>query len=473
VDLKHSTYNSTYNSTYLSTNTTGYFPGPKGNPIIGSAFEIQADMLLFFDKCEKEYGPCFQYSAGPTTLLALGDPQLIRTICLERIKDFPRAKAHNIPRLFLGNGIITNDGEAWKRSRLAFNASFSKEAIKNVYSLMINRIDDTVNSWIKTQGDEKDLHDEMMSLTLNIICDVIFGGALSDDISKVIRDESTHMTDFLVQRFYEVLQLPLYVPTPKNIKFNASKARLDRAINTILSERMNEKSPYFEKSPFFKALLPLSKDKNAPASLPRDEIVSFLFAGHETSANALMWTLMVLLESPELRNKLVMEIQSFVTTGPIGATGTLPSLEDLQKLPLLNATIKESLRLFPPAWGIVRECAETTTLGGHKVKKGTLVQGLPYIAHRSSRYWKDPLKFMPERFFGEDANNTAYLPFIMGSHVCIGQNLALAEITATIFMILSRLKFETSEKVDFKAEAFFTLKPKNPPKIKFIANHLE
>ncbi|MRR29883.1 cytochrome P450, partial [bacterium] len=260
--------------------------------------------------------------------------------------------------------------------------------------------------------------------------------------------------DHIVHRARNPFYPPNWVPTPRNLRFQAALKRLDREVYRLMQDRQQMDDPGDD----MLGMLLRARDEDgqpmAPAQV-RDEIITLLIAGHETVASALTWTWYLLAQQPDVRQKLEAEIQSVLG-------GRVPVSADLASLPYTAAVFEEALRLYPPAWLITRTAIEADQICGFDIPAGSLIILSPYVIHRQEAYWPDPEMFRPERFLadaGKDRPRYAYIPFGGGPRLCIGSGFAAVEAQLMIAMTAQRFQLELLPNHPVQVDALVTLRP--------------
>jgi cytochrome P450 len=255
------------------------------------------------------------------------------------------------------------------------------------------------------------------------------------------------------------------LPTPTNISTKRALAELDRVVHQIIADRRQDPG---EKTTLLNMLIDARNEDGegmSDAQL-RDEVLTLLLAGHETTANALNWTFYMLSKHPAVARKLEEELDTILDGDP-------PTMEQVRELPYTTQVIKESMRLFPPVWMVGRRAEVADELCGYEVPKGALVLTSPYVLHRHPDHWENPEGFDPERFApGRPAPaRGTYMPFIVGARKCIGEHFAMTELVIIVATLLQRYRLEVMPGHKIEAEASVTLRPKHGIKMRIIKRH--
>lgn len=439
-------------------------PGPKGHFLFGSLKERKKDTLQFFTNCFNQYGDRFRIKLGPYKVNVFANAEDIKFILQENPQVFIRDLVFNKLKGLLGNGLIVNDGETWRQQRKLMQPAFHHQSIQNFFSIMVRNTDEILVNWQK-QKDLKqntDVSNDLMKLTLRIVSQSLFGfdtkfkeDQISEHVSKILPKILTFLETFLPR--FELW------PIPSNIEYWKMVKNLDKVILTIIENRRKNPTQNAENGSGKDLLnmLLFAVDEETKQGMTnkqlRDEVMTMFMAGHETTANALAWTLFYLSQNPQIEKKLIEEVQQVLGVGEI-------KMEHLKQLIYTKMVFEESLRLRPPIWSIPRTATVTTEINGALINKGETVTSNIYLTHQNPKYWDNPQEFNPERFSEENKKKIpkfAYIPFGAGPHVCIGNQFAMMEALVILAKIYQKFKLRPAFKTDeIKMEATITLRPK-------------
>ncbi|ABW31834.1 cytochrome P450 [Acaryochloris marina] len=301
-------------------------------------------------------------------------------------------------------------------------------------------------------GEIHDIHQDMSQLTVKVITKVLFGV----DITQMALEIGDALESILLQYYHKAqtsFLLPSWVPTPGNLRANRAIEYLNKLVIDIIEQR--RESPQDD---LLSSLLLAQDEDGSQLSMKelRDEVMTLLLAGHETTATALTWTLMLLAQNPEVAQKLASETQSVLE-------GRAPGITDLPRLPYTEMVLKESMRLYPPAWALSREVAQDCMIGPYFLKRGTSVFFSQWVVHRDTRFFDNPEQFLPERWQDNLELNLprcAYFPFGAGPRGCIGQAFSIMEATLILAMILKQNYFKLVPDQAIELLPSITLRPK-------------
>jgi len=444
-------------------------PGPRALPLVGSLGPLSGDSLVTLSSLAAEYGPVARFGILGRQFILLADPDMIREVLVEKADVFPKAQRDiDILGRFLGKGLLTNNGAAHRRQRKLAQPAFHHRRIQAYAETMVDYAAAHVDDW--TDGAIYDIGEEMRRLTLYIVAKTLFD-VDHDEIEAFAGGVGVslhNLQQISDQRFDELFSLPDWVPTARNRLDRHSRETLDAAVNRIIAVRQAQAiGGEVSDGGDLLSMLMLARDEEGRPmddQQLRDEVVTLFLAGHETTSNALTWTWLLLAQHPEVASQLHVELDTLL--GTAAGTGRLPSLTDLPQLPYTLQVIKESMRLYPPAWVLnTRTASEDTTIGEYMIPKGTNVFISQYVMHRQDRFFPDPDRFEPARWTPEFEANLpkfAYMPFGGGPRVCIGNSFAMMEAQLLLSVIAQRWDLALLPGQSLAPAALITLGPKTP-----------
>lgn len=430
--------------------------GPKGLPISGNVLAFRRDTLKFIRDAAKEYGDVVHFRFGPKRhVYMLNNPDMIKEVLVTKQAHFRKGKGLQVARAVVGDGILTSEGKKHIRQRRLMQPAFHRDRIAGYADAMVRQGVELMEEW--KDGEVRDIHQDMMKVTLAIITETMFGKTVKEGADKIghaidvgLKYVSTKATSFI--------DIPLSVPTRSNREFVESSEVLDKTIYGLIEERRKSTESHTD----LLAMLLAARDEDDGQGMTdeqvRDEVMTIFVAGHETTANTMSWIFYLLATHPEVEQKLHDELKSVLG-------GRLPTVEDIPNLTYVNLIISETLRLYPAAWTINREVTEPVEIGGHTYEPGDTLMMSQYVMHRQEKYFEDPDEFRPERFAGDLLKRIpayAYFPFGGGPRVCIGNNFALMEAALLLATIAQRYRLRLSEPdQEVELEPVVTLRPKN------------
>lgn len=443
-------------------------PGPQGLGIFSCIKGLITDHWNEQIRMHQRYGDIVLVKY-PQKRIFVYHPDYIYKILKENSKNYRKGKAFEPLKLLLGNGLVTSEGDTWKNSRRIIGNEFNPKAINKFSNLMISDTNKLIQSWKdlckKNKGPlEIDVNKEMMALTFNIIGDSLFGSLLGEK-SHIIQDNLGTATDIIIKRVMTGINTPSILPTPDNLKISKINNSFEKIVyeimekDNLIEEELKEKQND-EEAPInvlFKLLKANKSEGKKALSIQqmRDEIMTLMLAGHETTSNLLTWTLYLLSKYPEKEAKLLEELKSFEKA--------ILNFEDLRKTPYLDAVIMESMRILPPVPLTSRETIEEDEIGGYLIPPKTTIFMSQMITHNDPRFFKSPDIFLPERFLNKDPyeeNPGSYFPFVLGPRRCIGEEFSLVEAKIILSGLIKGFSFSIKENFRPKPVPSITLQAK-------------
>ena len=430
-------------------------PGPPWYTALSNTIRFGREPLSFLRNLRERYGDLITLPTvlGPFTLVF--HPDGVRHVVQENHFNYRKGGSSNaVLSLTLGNGLLTNNGDSWLTQRRLIQPIFHRKRIAGFGSLMTERAQAWIEEVDLNTGQPLDLFQQMSGLTLSIVCRALFGADVLPYKQRVF--EATGIINHLeAQAFYVPWLLSL--PTPQRQRLFEAKATLDAIVDELIVGRRNR---LMESENDLLTMLLQARDEETGLGMSdqqvRDEVMTLMAAGHETTSNALCWTLMLLAQHPDIEARLREEY-----TRVLG--GCAVQLEDLSQLTFARMVLEESMRLYPPAWIFARSAIDEDEIGGYRIPKGAYVLMAPAVTHRHPDFWEQPDVFDPERFDPDRANGRhrfAYFPFGGGPRVCIGNQFALTEAQLILATILPRYQFRLLPGAKVVPEPLITLRPR-------------
>jgi cytochrome P450 len=422
---------------------------------VGNVFEPRGDAIGYFTKCFREYGDIVFLRFLGVPLCLLNRPDCIESVLVTQHNNFEKSKDYRALRRVLGNGLLTSEGEFWRRQRKLVQPAFHQERIAAYAEVMVAYTERMLASW--KDGHAFDVHEAMMRLTLDIVAKTLFDTDVSREAEDVGAALHILMGKFFRQAAFALL-LPPSIPIPTTRHLQRAVGQLDKVIYEIIRRRRASSTM---SSDLLSVLLE-AQDEEGLGMTDRqlhDEIMTLFLAGHETTANALSWTWFLLGQHPEVEEKLVEELRRVLG-------GRTPTVSDLPRLPYTEMILREAMRLYPPVWVIGRRALAAFRLGEYELPAGTNVLMSQLITQRDARYFPEPERFDPDRWRANDPRNVslprfAYFPFGGGPRVCIGAGFAMMEAVLLLATIAQnfRLALVPGQTIDKLPSV--TLRPKS------------
>jgi cytochrome P450 len=379
-------------------------PGPKGGLILGVMPEFNRDTLGFIERC-RDYGDVVRMRFFYLSAHFLYNPADIEYVLVTNAKNFIKSRSLRSPffQRLVGNGLLTSEGEVWKRQRRLAQPAFHRQRISAYADVMVDYTMRTLAVW--RDGEERDLHREMMHLTLAIVVKTLFNADVSAEAERVGRVLSQMVKPFASQATLKWI-LDNRLPTPTHRRFNRAAREIDEIIYRIIAERRTSGSDEGDLLSMFLAADDEDGSRMNDKQL-RDEVITLFLAGHETTGLTLSWTWYLLALSPECERKFHAELDEVLG-------GRLPTVDDLARLKYTEMIAKESMRLYPPAYALGREAIDECEIGGYRLPAGAQVFMFQWATQRDPRFFTEPERFCPERWTEEFSNSLpkyAYFPF--------------------------------------------------------------
>lgn len=432
-----------------------YPPGPKVKPLIADTLDFGSNPLRFVTKMHQQYGKAATvHFIGGVTIVMFFTPNAVRYILAEHPRDFTSNVFNATLEPLLGKGLLTIDGDLHRQQRRLVQPAFHKRRIESYATIMTDHTNDLLATW--KHGETRDMLHEMQTLTMRIVTKTLFDVDLTRDdehLSKAFNDVILYPNgERLAWQKLVQLDSPL---TPYG-RYRRGIATLDSTIYRIIEERRASKKD----SGDVMSMMLTAQDEDGAVMTDkqlRDETMTFFAAGHETTANAMTWTLFLLAKHPQRAAILRDELRRVLG-------GRVPTIDDLPHLIYTDMVLKESMRLFPPAWAIGRQAEQDFELEGYHLPAKTAVMFPQWVIQRSPTIWgDDALAFKPERFDPEHPQEVpqfAYYPFGGGPRMCIGMPFAQMEARLLLATIAQRFSPRLADGFRVVAEPHITLRPK-------------
>lgn len=408
--------------------------------------ELLREPLKFFLTLTREYGDVVCYRPAPQPAYLVNHPGYIRHVLVDNHRNY--SKDTYINQMFkttVGDGLLTAEGERWRQQRRLMQPSFNPQNLAKFDTLINSQVDYMLESWqeAENRGQPVNLAHEMSKLTLAITTRAVFGVNLGDEIGQV--GEAVDMGLALLE-------------SPKDPRFRAGVQMVEEIVQHIIAERRQ----FIDQSGEARDLLgtmmkaqeedPSSEMDNAGL---RNQVITLLLAGYDTTASALTWSFYLLSQHPEVVIRLRQELHEALD-------GRTPIYTDLPALGYTRQVFEESLRLYPPAWVLGRVALGDDQIGNYSVPAATIIAISPYTLHRHPGFWEDPERFDPERFSPECSlgrDRYAYIPFGAGPRKCIGNTFAMLEAQTIIARVMQRFDLKLVHDHELKPEVGFVLRP--------------
>jgi cytochrome P450 len=421
--------------------TTAIPPGPAEGFDLGGSEES----LALMRRCFAQYGDVYRIFAPSRGVYnyVINHPRDVKRVLLSNHRNYTKGEGMDRVKILLGNGIMTSEGDFWRRQRRMMQPSFHRRVLDRFGGLIRDVNENYAARWAAkaAAGEPINLTEDLSELTLEIVLHSIFG----TDLARLERQLGANPFAVVAKE------------QNRDLKFAFRFRSLAKLVDDLIERRRREPEERFD---FLEMLMAVrDRESDAPMSNKEliDEVMTLIVAGHETTAAALTWTWHLVSQHRETAARLEAEADAVPDGTPLG-------LDAAESLAFTHQVIQESLRLYPPGWLFTRRTLEADELGGFAIGPRTDVFISPYLLHRHPEFWSEPEEFRPERFAGADAEERhkfAYIPFSVGPRHCIGENLALFEMLGHVSMMSRRFQLTRVGNEPIELEAQINLRPRS------------
>lgn len=429
-------------------------------PVVGNLPAFLRDPLKFLCDTRDRYGDVVRVALGPAKATLISHPDLIEDVLVTRNKLWRKdnyLQTTLVP--VLGDGLLTSEGDFWRRQRRLAQPAFHRDRITAYGTIMVDYASGLVHRW--QDGEERDVHTDMMQLTLEIVAKTLFGSAIGGQAAEVGEALETVLT-FVADPMTLVFPALKTAPTPSARGFQRAIGQLSSIVYGLIEAR---RSGTTQGSNDLLSMLLEAVDEDGTRMSDkqlRDECMTLFLAGHETTALVLSWTWFLLSRYPAVDARLAAELDEVLG-------GRAPTVADMPRLKYTANVLNESMRLYPPAWSMGREAVEDVVLGGYLIPKDQQVWFPPWPIQRDRRWFDRPHEFVPERWDGDfqkKLHRYAYFPFGGGPRFCIGQSFAQMEAILILATLAQRFRVQLSPRPLATPMASVTLRPKHGLKVR-------
>jgi cytochrome P450 len=440
-------------------------PGPRGYPLLGMLPQLRSDPIRVFLTAADRFGDVVHLKVGPYHGYLLTRPDDIKHVLQDNYRNYHKSPLYERLKEAVGEGLITSEDSFWLRQRRLAQPAFHRERIAAMVDAMVGSIEHTLRRWeaVAARGETIDLVAEMMDLTQRIIVRTMFSTDLGPAAEVVKR--TWPIINRRVGETFWATKLETRLPLPANRQARRALHELDAVVYRIIAERQRSGGD----RPDLLSMFLSARDEDTGERMTdrqlRDEVMTMLLAGHETTSLALSWTYFLLAGRPDVDQRVTEEARHVIG----GRPGTLA---DAERLTYSRMVIEEALRLYPPAWGFSRVALADDRIGRYPVPTGSLVFIIPFVVHRRPPLWPDPDRFDPERFTAERVAarpRFAYLPFGGGPRQCIGNQFAMLEASLILAKLSQRYHVQLTGGQRIAPEPLITLRPKPGIRARLVA----
>ncbi|MFP5459423.1 MAG: cytochrome P450 [Bacteriovoracia bacterium] len=426
----------------------GHIPGPRGRAFFSYVRGFQQDILGYFTKVYEDFGHIASFS-WPMNSVIIYSPEFVKAVLIDQASSFEKGNQIGELKAVVGNGLATNNDEpSWRRNRSIISREFGSKAFESSSSKMVQIIEESINL---IEPGVCGVSSLIKKITFDVATNIFLGLDANSSESTCVEEAVSFTSEITYQRIFEFLPLPYWVPTQTNRRFNRHYRDLEAIVGKILKAPKDSDAP---QGGVLRRLLS-AKDPDSGKGMSvteiRDEILTIMIAGHDTSSHTLIWTLGLIAQHPDVQEKIYQEILDADHLDVSRAT---------QGTPFLQNVLFESMRLYPAFPVLSRKAKSEVYLGEHRIPPQTNVVIPIYVIQRSEEFWESPLQFLPKRFENRDAlNSFSFLPFSKGKRRCVGEIFAMTEMTVILMMLLKKFKVSLVESCLPDPIANVTLKP--------------
>lgn len=438
-------------------------PEYKEKNFLTRGFDFLNDPVDFPIKQEEKLGDFFLLNSPLRKIFITHNPEVIKHTLVTNQRDYIKSPAYAQLKLALGNGLVTSEGDFWRRQRRLAQPAFYKKSLLGIIEKMVDSTTSFCESIESKRGEKVLFSHLMMDVTSEIVLKSLFSVENEADKLELYR-QIIDAQDYIMYRTTRPLMIPFMYLNGRHRKFLKDKASFDEMAYNFIRQHREAANPPDD----FLTMLIHSKDADTGESMSdeeiRDETITLFAAGHETSSNALAWTAYLLSQNPDIYRKVKEEAERVIGNKK-------PQFADIQQLTYTKQVIEEGMRLYSPAYAVGREAAVDTEVLGTKIPKKSIMFISISAAHRSKKNWKHPNEFDPDRFHPDRVKSIpkyAYMPFGAGQRMCIGNHFAMMEMQLVLAMLCQRFGFEYLGEGEPGYQALVTLKPANDMPMRLI-----
>ena len=433
-------------------------PGPRGSWLLGSIRALQTEPLRHFMEGRAAHGDVVAFRLGLFQAFLLAHPDHIHHVLQANHRNYDKQIiTFRRLRSILGNGLVTADGADWQHQRAVAKPAFLNRRVAAAAPIVVRGADDVATAWhaAALSGAPVDVHVDMMRVTLRVAGAALFGADVDED-ADAVGDALNRALREVQRRVNAIIALPEFVPTPTQLRLREARGVLYRLVDRLIVARREAAVPHDD---LLTLLLEASDAESGGAKAERqlrDEVLTFLLAGHETTASTLSFTWYLLARHPEVGARLRAEVEAVLG-------GRAPTFDDLRQLTFTKMVIEEVMRLYPPVWAMERGVVADDAIGGYRIPAKSFVMLSPYVTHRHPAFWSEPERFDPERFRPEVAHERprhAYFPFGLGPRVCIGATFAMAEAVLMLARLAAQFELGLPPGYEIDLDPNITLRPR-------------
>jgi enediyne biosynthesis protein E7 len=426
-------------------------PGPRGHLLLGSLLEFRRDTIGLLQQCAQTYGDVVRFRIGPMTVHLVNHPAHIEHVLVRHSKNYDK-QTRSVARIraTCGRSLLSADGPDWQRHRRLIQPAFRPAQLQRYSSVIGDQIDTSLQHWrnVARSGGEIEIVSAMMQLTLRIAARILFGADIAADADVIERALKLIMHDTW-RRIEGAIDMAAVSPVFQRPQVRRAVRDIERVVYRITADRRRQPSRSEDLLSMLLAAHEAEGEQRLNDAELRDAVITLLLAGHETTANALAWAVLLVAQHPEVEQRLVGHVQQ------AGTSMTGPGGHGYSKM-----VFEEAIRLYPSVWILERRAIAEDSIGGFAIPAGSTVMISPYLLHRHPQFWDCPDVFRPERFAVDVApvpDRHAYIPFGLGQHRCIGQTMSLLVAQQVLEHLYREFQFRLVPGQTFQARPGITL----------------
>jgi enediyne biosynthesis protein E7 len=434
-------------------------PGPDG---VQDLREMRDDPLAFLARMSAEYGDLTRHETDGETVYLVNRPELARWVLKENHSNYTKDRTpdETMLRPLLGNGLLTSSGEDWARQRRMYAPAFRRPEVETFDAMITEAAEYLRERWAAAAGTAVRVDHDLTALTLGVIVKAMLGADLlgiGEGFGRAVDAVNRFIGHYVPEDKASTVPEDDSDPADTAARregYVKAQAFLNLVVRTIIMARRTAGEP--DRPDLLAKMLAAHLGGLSDTEL-RDQVLTVVMAGHETTAKSLTWTLYLLDRNPDAAAAVYREIDTVLS-------GRTPTAADLPRLEHCRRAVEEAMRLYPPVWLIARRAIGPDTLAGYDVPPETVICISPYLLHRDPRYWQEPERYDPGRFAPERVAarpSHVYLPFGGGPRICVGQHLAMVEAVLVLATLLQRVRLDLVPGFPVEPEALVTMRPRH------------
>lgn len=447
-------------------------PLHRGLPLLGNTLAFLRNPLTTLHTLQRQNNRMVHLRIGGRHQYLVFSPEDSKHVLQENHRNYGRSPAFEVLKIFLGDGLLTSDGDFWRRQRRLVQPAFHRQKLAALAQTMITETAEWIAELKQHQSKQPvNVSQAFMDVTMRIVCKTLFGSDVATQLGGLspALDTLNYMAN---ERMLSPIRTPLSWPTPGNRRFRQAGIQVDSFIYGLINQRRQNQLTNPDQNDDLLGMLLDAEDEETSDGADsgrmsdkqlRDECVTLFAAGHETTAVSMAWTLHLLTQHPNVLDRLRAEVQSVL------GDAKAPTPEAFRALPYTMQVVQESLRLYPPAWIMSRLAHNDDPIGPYTIPAGATALVCPYLLHRDPTNWPDPDRFDPDRFAPggpkEQVHPYAYLPFGGGPRLCIGNQFALMEMQILLAMMVQHFDFRAVPNQRITSKPLITLRPDQPIRV--------